>query len=606
MANSQMSEVIQYLRRTTLLRDGAGLTDGQLLEDYISRRDDAAVAALVRRHGPMVWGVCRRIVGHHDAEDAFQATFLVLVRKAASIASRELLANWLYGVARQTALKARATIAKRKVREKQVMETPEPAVIEQDLGNDLRPLLDQELSRLPDNYRVVIVLCDLEGKTRKETARQLGLPEGTVASRLARARAMLAKRLTRHGLAAPEWALATMLSQNVAAPAGVPTSVLSSTIKAASLFAAGQTAARGMISAKVAALTEGVIKTMWLTKLKIVTVLLAAAALSGAAGLIFQTQAAEQPKAPAAAEKDQKPKADKAKDEEKLLIDGWMLVAKEQDGKRQEYPQGIGVTLNLTDGEFQLLVPTINPLSRGGFSDLSYYHYKLDPKQKPKAIDLVTADGEHKPWLRGIYKLEGDRLTICWGEKETKRPTDYTAKPDSGRTLNVYKRAFRIKEVGERKTEDQGRTGTAGDGNAAVNAAPEKTKIYTPEEAMRAAFGDKSMTVRFQVQLVQGTIGVKSGDKEESSWTLGHGPGDVGLYPLHGLDDTQNQFSVVLTAKAKKQLDRLGIHDVGKHFMEKTIRVTGRISIGSYTSESMTGRHYELIVDDISQFEAVD
>jgi RNA polymerase sigma factor (sigma-70 family) len=604
MANSQVSGVIQYLRRTTLLRDGAGLTDGQLLEDYISRRDEAAVAALVRRHGPMVWGVCRRILGnHHDAEDAFQATFLVLVRRAASIASRELLANWLYGVARQTALKARATVAKRKVREKQVMETSEPAAVEQDLWNDLRPLLDQELSRLPDNYRVVIVLCDLEGKTRKETARQLGLPEGTVASRLARARTMLAKRLARHGLAAPEGAFAAMLSHNVAASAGVPTSVLSSTIKAASLFAAGQAAATGMISAKVAALTEGVMKTMWLTKLKVVLVLMAAVALSGAAGLIFRTQAAEPPKALAATEKDQKPKADKAKDEEKPRIGGWMLIAKEQDGKRQEYPQGTGVTLLLTDGGFQLIVTTINPLGNGSSATSCGFRYKLDPKQQPKAIDLVYAEGKHEPWLQGIYKLEGDRLIICWSEKGIERPTDFTVKPGSDRTLNVYKR---IKEEDERRTEDQGHTGAAGDGNPAVNAAPEKTRVYTPEEAMRASpFDSKPMTVQFQVHLVQGTILVKSGDKE-SSWTLGHGPDDMGLYPLHELVYTQDQLSAVLTARAKKQLDRLGIHDVGKHFMEKTIRVTGPILSRSYTSESMTGRHYELVVDDISQFEAVD
>lgn len=117
MATSQMSEVIQHLRRIVLLRDGAGLTDGQLLEDYISHRNEAALAALVQRHSPMVWGVCRRVLwNYHDAEDTFQATFLVLVRRAASIASRELLANWLYGVAHQTALKARATAASRKAR----------------------------------------------------------------------------------------------------------------------------------------------------------------------------------------------------------------------------------------------------------------------------------------------------------------------------------------------------------------------------------------------------------------------------------------------------------------------------------------------------------
>src|SRR5439155_22325727 len=255
MATGQLNGVIQHLRRAMLLRDGAGLTDGRLLKDYISRRDETALAALVQRHGPMVWGVCRRVLSnYHDAEDAFQATFLVLVRRAASIASPELLANWLYGVAHQTAMKARATVAKRKIRERQVTEMPEPAVVEQDLWNDLRPLLDQELSRLPDSYRVVIVLCDLEGKTRKEAARHLGLPEGTVGSRLARARVSLVKRLTERGVTLTCGGLAAVLAQNVAS-AGVPDSVVSSTISAASFFAAGSTAATGLVSVKVAALT---------------------------------------------------------------------------------------------------------------------------------------------------------------------------------------------------------------------------------------------------------------------------------------------------------------------------------------------------------------
>src|SRR4051812_19257430 len=163
MATSETSEVLQHLRQAGLLREGAGRTDGQLLEDYLRRRDTAALAALVGRHGPMVWGVCRRVLRHqHDAEDAFQATFLVLVRKAVSVVPRELVANWLYGVAHQTALKARATAATRKGRERQVADMPEPAVTEQDPGRDLRPLLDEALSRLPDKYRAVVVLCDLE------------------------------------------------------------------------------------------------------------------------------------------------------------------------------------------------------------------------------------------------------------------------------------------------------------------------------------------------------------------------------------------------------------------------------------------------------------
>jgi RNA polymerase sigma factor (sigma-70 family) len=274
VATSQISKVIDYLRGTVLAGGEADLTDGQLLECFVRHRDEAAAAALVRRHGPMVWGVCRRVLhSHQDAEDAFQATFLVLLRKAASITSRELVANWLYGVAHQTALKARATTAKRMGREKQVIEMPEPeARTEPDLWPDLQPLLDQELSRLPDKYRLAIVLCDLECKTRKEAAQKLKIPEGTLSSRLTTARTMLAKRLARHGLAVSGVSVAAVLAQNLAS-ASVPTSVLSSTIKAVTLVATGNTAATGLITAKVAALTEGVVKTMLLTKLKTVTML---------------------------------------------------------------------------------------------------------------------------------------------------------------------------------------------------------------------------------------------------------------------------------------------------------------------------------------------
>src|SRR5438270_7732078 len=153
MVTSQVGKVVQYLRRAVLLQEGAVLTDGQLLGCFIEHRDEAAFAALVRRHGPMVWGVCRRLLNQHDAEDAFQATFLVLVRRAASVVPRERVANWLYGVAHQTALKARATAARRRGRERPAARVPEPAVADQDRGRELRSLLDEELSRLPDKYR---------------------------------------------------------------------------------------------------------------------------------------------------------------------------------------------------------------------------------------------------------------------------------------------------------------------------------------------------------------------------------------------------------------------------------------------------------------------
>ena len=173
MAIHHMSEFVQQLRRAVLGGQWAALTDGQLLEQFLSRRDPAAIEAIVLRHGAMVWGVCRRILSEpHDAEDAFQATFLVLVRKAASIVPREMVGNWLYGVAQQTARKARAMTAKRRTREKQMAAMPEPAVVDDKCRRDLQDVLDQELARMPDTYRACIVLCDLEGKSRKEAARQ--------------------------------------------------------------------------------------------------------------------------------------------------------------------------------------------------------------------------------------------------------------------------------------------------------------------------------------------------------------------------------------------------------------------------------------------------
>jgi RNA polymerase sigma factor (sigma-70 family) len=274
MAAGHANEVIDQLRRIVLSGEEHS-TDGQLLERFVRRRDGSALETLVRRHSALVWGVCRRVLrDYHDAEDAFQATFLVLVRKAASIRSRELLANWLYGVAHQTAIKARQTAARRRARERQVMNMPEPEAVqhEHELGFDWQPLFDRELSLLPEKYRAVIVLSDLEGKNRKQTARQLGLPEGTVGSRLARARALLAARLARHGVAVSGGTLAAVLCQTTAACA--PASVLSSTIKAASLVAAGETAAAGLISANVAALTQGVLKAMLLVKLKAATLAL--------------------------------------------------------------------------------------------------------------------------------------------------------------------------------------------------------------------------------------------------------------------------------------------------------------------------------------------
>jgi RNA polymerase sigma factor (sigma-70 family) len=252
--------------RLAALRQG-NLSDGQLLDRFIAVRDEAAFATLVHRHGDMVLGVCRRVLGHvQDAEDAFQATFLVLVRKAESILPREAVGNWLYGVAYRTALEAKARNARRRTREAQVDPMPHPAIEPQELWHDVAPVLDRELSRLPDKYRLPVVLCDLEGRGRQEVSQQLQLAEGTLSSRLARGRKLLAGRLARQGIALSAGTLALALAPATAS-AGAPPALVSSTIQAATLIAAGESAA-AVVSAPVAALAEGVLEAMFATKLK--------------------------------------------------------------------------------------------------------------------------------------------------------------------------------------------------------------------------------------------------------------------------------------------------------------------------------------------------
>ncbi len=300
MPTGQLTLVMQRLRASVSKSDSENLSDAQLLERFVVRRDSVALEALVHRHGPMVWGVCRRLLSnYHDAEDAFQATFLVLARKAASIHPRAQVGNWLYGVAHQTSLKARATMAKRRTRERQQTDIPDPAADQGEVWADLQPLLDRELSLLPDRYRAVIVLCDLEGKTRLEVARLLGCPEGTVNSRLTRARTILARRLSRCGVAVSGGALAMALAQN-SASASVPVSTMAATVKAVSMFAVGDLAAPGIISSQVSTLTEGVIKAMFVNKLKTITALVFVFVTFGASGSLYldQSAAAKEPQPP--------------------------------------------------------------------------------------------------------------------------------------------------------------------------------------------------------------------------------------------------------------------------------------------------------------------
>jgi RNA polymerase sigma factor (sigma-70 family) len=290
MAASHMNTVLRRLRHAAGNGDGPVPTDGQLLERFIRQRDPWAFETLVRRHGPMVLGVCRRIAGNvHDAEDAFQAAFLVLVRKARSIVPREMVGNWLYGVAFHTAQKAKASAVRQRGKERQVVAMPDPQARTKESDAELLALLDGEVQRLPDKYRLPVVLCELEGRSRKEVANQLHLPEGTLSSRLAKARKILAERLAPHGLALGA----------VVATAAVSGALLQSTVQAAALTAAGRATA-DVASANITLLTEGVLKTMLLAKLKLVTavVLVLGVLVCGATAGWYGSAGAHEPRPP--------------------------------------------------------------------------------------------------------------------------------------------------------------------------------------------------------------------------------------------------------------------------------------------------------------------
>jgi RNA polymerase sigma factor (sigma-70 family) len=278
MAQQGSNLVVRFLRRIVAAHGGGDATDGQLLNRFAAEHDESAFAALVQRHGPMVLGVCRRLLPElQDAEDAFQATFLVLVRKASSIARSELLGNWLYGVAHRTALEARRRAARRRARERQVPDMAAVASSTEAVWSDLRPVLDEEVGRLPAKFRLPVVLCYFEGRTNEEAARLLGCPKGTVLSRLASARERLRDRLTRRGLALPAGLFAAALSENGAA--AMPPGLLDATVRAAVLAAVGDKAA---VSGPVAVLAAEVVRAMGMTKLKYLTATLLAVGLVGA------------------------------------------------------------------------------------------------------------------------------------------------------------------------------------------------------------------------------------------------------------------------------------------------------------------------------------
>jgi RNA polymerase sigma factor (sigma-70 family) len=270
-----------------------GLDEGELLARFVTRRDEAAFEALVTRLGPMVLGVARRMLSDpHDVDDAFQATFLVLVKKAESIRDRDLVAPWLHGVASKVARRARAESARRKAREKlaTVPEAVEDSAMIESGWVELRALIDEEIERLPESHRRAVVLCDVEGLSREEAALRLGWSLNMVRGRLERARGRLRGRLARRGVAPSGAWMALMVAPPVPSP-----SLLSHTIRASLAFSSGRMAT-GLASASAVALSRGVLRMMMLSKLKVgLVVLLSAGFVAGGSGMLAAQRPGDKP-----------------------------------------------------------------------------------------------------------------------------------------------------------------------------------------------------------------------------------------------------------------------------------------------------------------------
>jgi RNA polymerase sigma factor (sigma-70 family) len=297
MATAQLHTLMRHIKG---LAAGRQRTDRQLLEDFAVRRDESAFAALLSRHGAMVLRVCRRVLRHEqDAEDAFQATFLVLARNAESIRQRETLASWLYGVAYRAAMGAKRKAAQRRNREARLRERA-PTSAPGPTWDDVRAVLDEEVRRLPESFRAAFILCVLEGKTVPAAAAELGAKEGTVSWRLARARQQLRQRLARRGIELAAVLAALAVAQD-AAEAAVPVALAGSTVRFGLSVVAGEPAAA--IPSHIAALAAGVTRAMFVSKAKIATALLVVL------GLVVAGASALTRPAPAAPPEGAKPQA---------------------------------------------------------------------------------------------------------------------------------------------------------------------------------------------------------------------------------------------------------------------------------------------------------
>jgi RNA polymerase sigma factor (sigma-70 family) len=433
MTTARLGTLLRHLQTLGAGRHEPETTDRQLLDDFAGQRDESAFAAIVSRHGAMVLGVCRRVLGHEqDAEDAFQATFLVLARNSVSIRKREALAEWLHGVAYRTAMKAKRSAARRRSHEDQVRHST-PEAVSNPRWDEVQAVLDEEIRRLPEPFRSAFTLCVLEGKSGPQAAAELGCKEGTVSSRLTRARRLLQQRLSRRGIQLGTLLAALSVAES-ASRAALPAALAQAASRFGLLVAAGEPAA-GVIPSHVAALATGVTRAMFLSKAKIAVVMLVAAGLfaAGAGVLRYQTavgqESEEVPPAPAAKAPAKPPtagaKPPAENDKDTVAIAGRVL---DPDGK----PIAGAKLYQAFWVEFIEGNPPPAPKLRGTSDRDGRFQFRVprdELTEHPKAVLQVVAiaDGFGPDWVR-LDQVDARALTLRLAKDDV---------PITGRVLDL-------------------------------------------------------------------------------------------------------------------------------------------------------------------------
>jgi RNA polymerase sigma-70 factor (ECF subfamily) len=402
---------------------GADPSDRCLLNEYVNRRDETAFALLVHRYGPLVLAVCRRVLGHEqDAEDAFQATFLVLARQAGAIRKSASMSSWLYRVAYRVARKLKGQRVRRQIREREVPERVIDDKIPEWVWRDLRAVLDEEVNRLPLKYRQPFILCYLDGKTNEEAARQLAWPIGTVASRLTWARERLRVRLTRRGVVLSAGSLAGGLTAH-AGRAAVPGPLAGVTIRTGIRFGSGHAGTAGVAVRLARAYIRGAFYNRFLRRVTAVLALLVGASLLvGLFGLLFHKPAPTRAKVVRQVPRPVfQPRTDLERIQGTWKVAGWEL------GGQRAPAEGARFVVNGNTGELHFN------------GDTYRMTFELNPAAEPKRIDLVLL------WLgsapaQGIYALDGEGLRICYSWGGLPRPTAFVAHPGAKEMLYELRR----------------------------------------------------------------------------------------------------------------------------------------------------------------------